>query len=190
MFAPGHHSAMKHAIGPRKEMGVRTLFNVLGPLTNPAKVERLLLGVFSQDLIGMMAEVLRKLGTKHALVVNSKDGLDEISISDKTKIAELKNGKIEEYLVDPEEFSLNIHKLETIKVETPDQSIELIKDVLKGGQGAASDIVAFNSGAAIYVAGLSDDLKSGIKKAKEVLKSGEGFKKLSDLVDLSQSFKE
>ena len=190
MFAPGHHSAMKHAISARREMGVRTLFNVLGPLTNPANVDKLLLGVFDRSLIQPMAEVLRELDVQHALVVNSKDGLDEISIGDTTNMAELKNGNIKTFDVNPEDFGFTTQPLDNIRVEDPQQSIALIRDVLSGNKSTASDIVAFNSGAAIYVSGLCENLISGIKKAKDILQSGKGLEKLNDLVELSQSFKE
>ncbi|BAO43004.1 anthranilate phosphoribosyltransferase [Thiolapillus brandeum] len=188
MFAPGHHSAMKHAIGPRREMGVRTIFNVLGPLTNPAGVPNLLLGVFSQDLLEPLAEVLQRLGARHVLVVHSRDGLDEISIGDKTEVAELKDGAIRRYSIRPEEFGMERATLDRIQVADAGESLAMIRSVLEDHPGPARDIVILNAGAAIYAAGLADDLKGGVDKAQAAIASGEARNRLDKLIIVSQSF--
>jgi anthranilate phosphoribosyltransferase len=183
MFAPMHHSAMKHAIGPRKEMAVRTVFNVLGPLTNPAGAPNQLLGVFSPDLVRPIAEVLKKLGSNHVLVVHADIGLDEISIEGTTRIAELKEGKITEYSVKPEDFGFTHQSLSSITVENSEQSLEMVKSVLSNVAGPARDIVALNAGAAIYAANLTDTLEGGIKRAIEVIESGLAMNKLNALIE-------
>lgn len=188
MFAPGHHSAMKHAIGPRKEMAVRTIFNVLGPLTNPAGVPNQLLGVFSDDLLEPIAEVLRRLGSRHVMVVHSRDGLDEISIGDSTEVAELKDGAVRRFAIAPEDFGVTRTTLESIRVDGPRQSVETIIAVLDNRPGPARDIVMLNAGAAIYVAGLADSLRQGIEKADQAIASGEARNRLDRLVVLTQSF--
>lgn len=188
MFAPGHHIAMKHAIGPRKEMAVRTMFNVLGPLTNPAGVPNQLLGVFSDDLLEPMAEVLRRLGSRHVMVVHSRDGLDEISIGDKTEVAELRDGQVRRFAIQPEDFGVTRSAIDTIRVEGPEDSVKAIIGVLDNGPGPARDIVMLNAGAAIYVAGLAASLKDGIAKADEAIASGEARNRLDRLVVLTQSF--
>jgi len=189
MFAPGHHSAMKHAIGPRKEMAARTVFNVLGPLTNPAGVPNLVLGVFSDELLEPLANVLKELGANHVMVVHSRDGLDEISIGDVTDVAELKDGEITRYTIEPEAFDLQRVAIDYIKADGPDQSVAMIRGLLGGEAGPARDIVALNAGAAIYVSGLADSLADGVKKAQQVLDSGDGLARLEKLAALSQSFK-
>ena len=189
MFAPGHHSAMKHAIGPRKEMAARTVFNVLGPLTNPAGVPNLVLGVFSDELLEPLANVLKELGANHVMVVHSRDGLDEISIGDVTDVAELKNGEITRYTIEPEAFDLQRVAIDYIKADGPDQSVAMIRGLLGGEAGPARDIVALNAGAAIYVSGLAGSLADGVKKAQQVLDSGDGLVRLEKLAALSQSFK-
>jgi anthranilate phosphoribosyltransferase len=189
MFAPGHHSAMKHAIGPRKEMAARTVFNVLGPLTNPAGVPNLVLGVFSDELIEPLANVLKALGGNHVMVVHSRDGLDEISIGDVTDVAELKDGEITRYTIEPEAFDLQRVAIDHIKADGPDQSVAMIRGLLGGEAGPARDIVALNAGAAIYVSGLAGSLADGVKKAQQVLDSGDGLARLEKLAALSQSFK-
>lgn len=188
MFAPGHHSAMKHAIGPRKEMAVRTVFNVLGPLTNPAGVPNQLLGVFSEELLDTMAEVLRRLGSRHVMVVHSRDGLDEISIGDKTEVAELKDGQILRFSIQPEDFGLSRSPLDAIRAADPQHSVKTIIGVLDNKPGPARDIVMLNAGAAIYVAGLADSLKDGVAKADLAISSGEARNRLDRLVVLTQSF--
>ncbi len=188
MFAPGHHSAMKHAIGPRREMGVRTVFNVLGPLTNPAGVPNQLLGVFSDELLEPLAEVLRKLGSRHVMVVHSRDGLDEISVGDKTEVAELRDGSVRRYAIQPEDFAIRRSPLERIRAEGPEDSVKTIIGVLDNTPGPARDIVVLNAGAAIYVAGLAGSLKEGVHKADQAIASGEARNRLDRLVVLTQSF--
>jgi len=187
MFAPKHHSAMKHAIGPRKEMAVRTIFNVLGPLTNPAGAPNQLLGVFSDELVEPLAEVLNALESNHVLVVHSADGMDEISIADETHVAELKNGTITTYTITPEQFGLERGKLEDLQVDGAEQSLAVIKSVFANTPGAARDIVIMNAGAAIYAADLVESLEDGINKAKEIIASGAAQTKLDELVSLSAS---
>ena len=189
MFAPLHHSAMKHAIGPRKEMAVRTIFNVLGPLTNPAGAPNQLLGVFSDELVEPLAEVLKKLGSHHVLVVHSKDGMDEISIGASTHISELKDGKIKTYTITPEQFGFDTTDISKLAVNGAEESLNIINSVLDNVKGPARDIVVLNSGAAIYAANLVASLEEGMKKADEVISSGAAKQKLEDLVALSQSFK-
>ena len=187
MFAPMHHSAMKHAIGPRKEMAVRTIFNVLGPLTNPAGAPNQLLGVFEDALVEPLAEVLNKLGSNHVMVVHSEDGMDEISIGAATNVSELKDGKVTSYKITPEEFGFTKTSISELAVSGAEESLAVIKKVLDNEDGPAKDIVTFNSGAAIYVAGLADSLKDGIGKAKEVIASGAAKSKLEELVKLSSA---
>ncbi|MDH5370816.1 MAG: anthranilate phosphoribosyltransferase, partial [Gammaproteobacteria bacterium] len=188
MFAPMHHSAMKHAIGPRKEMAVRTIFNVLGPLTNPAGAPNQLLGVFADELVEPLAEVLNKLGSNHVMVVHSEDGMDEISIGAATKVAELKNGKVTSYHITPEQFGLKKTNIKELAVNSAEESLAVIQSVLNNEAGPAKDIVKFNSGAAIYVAGLADSLEAGIEKAEEVIASGAAKAKLDELINISNSF--
>lgn len=187
MFAPKHHRAMKHAIGPRREMGVRTIFNVLGPLTNPASAPNQVLGVFSVELLEPLANVLKQLGSKHVLVVHSEDGMDEISISSATQVAELKNGQITTYTVTPEQFGLQRANIASLKVDDAAQSLEMIQSVFDNTQNAALDIVKLNAGAAIYAAGLSDDLAQGIQKAAEVIANGTAKKKFESLIQYTQT---
>ncbi|MDT8405338.1 anthranilate phosphoribosyltransferase [Sulfuriflexus sp.] len=187
MFAPRHHSAMKHAIGPRKEMGVRTIFNILGPLTNPAGAPNQLLGVFTAELVEPLAEVLKALGSNHVLVVHSEDGMDEISIAAPTKVAELKNGEITTYTVTPAQFGVESGKLEDLAVDGPEASLKIVMQVLDNVPGAARDIVVLNAGAAIYAADLVESLEAGVKKAQEVIASGAARNKLDELVKLSNS---
>ena len=187
MFAPMHHSAMKHAIGPRKEMAVRTIFNVLGPLTNPAGAPNQLLGVFADDLVEPLAEVLNKLGSNHVMVVHSEDGMDEISIGAATKVSELKDGKVTSYSITPEQFGFNKTNISELAVSGAEESLAVINKVLNNETGPAKDIVTFNSGAAIYVAGLADSLEAGIEKAEEVIASGAAKAKLEELVKLSNN---
>jgi len=188
MFAPGHHSAMKHAIGPRREMGVRTIFNILGPLTNPAGVPNQLLGVFSEELIEPLAQVLQKLGSRHVMVVHSRDGLDEISIADKTEVAELKDGRIRRFSIQPEDFDIKRSAIDDIKAIDAADSLNIIRSVLDNQPGPARDIVQLNAGAAIYTAGLADSLADGIRQADKAIISGEARNRLDKLAVLSQSF--
>ncbi len=187
MFAPKHHGAMKHAIGPRKEMGVRTIFNVLGPLTNPAGAPNQLLGVFSKDLVEPLAKVLANLGSNHVLVVHSEDGMDEISIGAPTFVAELKEGEISTYTITPEDFGMSKTDISALKVEDAAQSLTVVKEVLKNQPGPARDIVVLNAGASLYAAGLADTLAAGVKKAGEVIASGTALDKLDELVTKSNN---
>jgi len=188
MFAPAHHGAMKHAIGPRREMGVRTLFNVLGPLTNPAGAPNQVLGVFSDTLLEPLASVLLRLGSRHVLVVHARDGLDEISVGDKTEVAELKDGQIHRYSVQPEDFGIQRAPVSRLQVASARESLELIRSVLEDHPGPARDIVCLNAGAAIYAAGIGSSLGDGIKRADVAIAGGEARNKLDQLVVLSQSF--
>lgn len=188
MFAQKHHGAMKHAIGPRREMGVRTVFNLLGPLTNPANAPHQVLGVFDKQWLRPMAEVLKTLGSKHVLVVHADDGLDEISIGADTYVAELKDGSIREYTITPEEFGFNRSDIGQLSVSSAAESLAMIKDLFANKTGAAFDIVAFNAGAAIYVADLAPSLQDGIQQAHTLIASGAAQQKLDALVQLSQQF--
>jgi len=182
MFAPNHHSAMKHAAPVRRELGVRTLFNLLGPLTNPAGAQNQVMGVFHRDLTAKLARVLQQLGSRHVLVVHGADGMDEISISGPTYIAELKNGTVIEYVVQPQDFDLQTSPLDSIRVANADEARTMLLSVLDNQPGAARDIVQLNAGAAIYVAGLTATLQEGVKKAKEVIASGAAKNKLEALI--------
>lgn len=188
MFAPKHHSAMKHAIGPRKEMGVRTLFNLLGPLTNPAGTPNQVLGVFSKQWVRPVADALNKLGSNHVMVVHAEDGMDEISISSPTFVAELKNGSITEYSIKPEDFGMSQHPVNNIRVHNADESLEMVNSVLNNENNSARDIVVLNAGAAIYVSGLASSHQAGIDKALEVIASGAAKQKLLDLINITNSF--
>jgi len=187
MFAPSHHGAMKHAIGPRRELGVRTLFNILGPLTNPAGVPNQVLGVFSEALLVPLAEVLQRLGSRHVMVVHARDGLDEISIGDYTEVAELKEGEIRRYSLRPEDYGLKRAALDAIRVSGPEQSLAMLQEVLGGQPGPARDIVLLNAGAAIYVAGLTENLAEGVRWAAAAIDSGEARHRFERLVALTQS---
>ena len=188
MFAPAHHSAMKHAIGPRREMAARTIFNILGPLTNPAGVPNQVLGVFDDELLDPLANVLQRLGSRHVMVVHSRDGLDEISIGDKTEVAELKDGRVRRFSIHPEEFGMTRAPLELIKVDSAEQSLGVMRSVLEDTPGPARDIVQLNAGAAIYTAGLADSLAQGVAQAGRAIASGEARNRLDRLVILTQGF--
>lgn len=185
MFAPAHHSAMKHAVGPRKELGMRTIFNMLGPLTNPAKVKRQVIGVFNGELCRPLAEVLGRLGSEHVMVVHAKDGLDEISLATETKIAELKNGSVREYTIKPEDFGIESQSLIGLTVTNAAESLTLINDALGGRKGQyaekAANIIALNAGAAIYVSGAAGSLTDGIEMARDAIGSGLAGEKLREL---------
>jgi anthranilate phosphoribosyltransferase len=187
MFAPNFHGAMKYAAPVRKELGVRTMFNVLGPLTNPAGAENQVMGVFHPDLVGIQARVLQRLGSRHVLVVNGSDGLDEITISGPTNVAELKVGQVTEYTVTPEQFGLQSAPLDEIRVADAAGAKAMLLGVLDNQAGAARDIVLLNAGAAIYVAGLTDSLAHGVKKATEVIASGAARSKLEQLIQTSNA---
>jgi len=186
MFAPLHHSAMKHAIGPRKEMAVRTIFNLLGPLTNPASAPNQVVGVFSDTWVEPIAEVLKRLNSQHVLVVHSEDGLDEISIAAPTKVAELHNGNISTYTITPEDFGLSRADLNHIQVNSITESVSMLEGVLDNKAGAARDIVILNAGAAIYAAGLSESLELGIKQAQTVISNGSARNKLAEWIEFTQ----
>lgn len=188
LFAQKHHSAMRHAIGPRKEMKVRTIFNVLGPLTNPASAPYQVLGVFAKEWQRPMASVLQSLGSKHVMVVHAEDGLDEISISSPTHVVELKNNQISEYTIQPEDFGMQKQSLSHIQVDTAEQSLAMIHEALSGNDSAARNIVALNAGAAIYVSGLADSLQQGVEKALTILSQGTAKQKLVELVNKTNSF--
>ena len=186
MFAPNHHSAMKHSAPVRRELGVRTLFNLLGPLTNPASANRQIMGVFSKDLTLKLAKVLQNLGSQQVMVVHGADGMDEISFTGDTFVAELKDGKITEYTLNPAQFGLPLHDLNLIRVENAAQSSAMILDVLAGKANtkisAARDIVLLNAGAAIYTAGLQPSINAGIEHAAQVIDSGQALTKLQALI--------
>lgn len=186
MFAPNHHSAMKHAVGPRKELATRTIFNLLGPLTNPAEAPNELMGVYRYNLVKPLAEVLQQLGANHVMVVHSNDGMDEISIADTTNVAELKNGEIKTYQITPEDFGMVKSDVQALKVSNADESYEIMQSVLDNQAGPAKDIVLLNAGAAIYCANLVEDLKTGIKKADEVISNGMAREKLTKLISLTR----
>ena len=187
MFAPAHHSAMKHAIGPRKELAVRTIFNVLGPLTNPAKAPNQVMGVYDKSLIEPIANVLKELGSRHVMVVHSADGLDELSIADKTYVAELKEGVVTTYTIYPEELGLVLGDLNDIKADDAKDSLNIIKDAFSGKEGAARDIISLNAGAAIYVCGLTNSLMSGIERSRLALSDGSAQQKLDDYIKISNN---
>ncbi len=192
MFAPAHHGAMKHAIGPRRELGCRTIFNILGPMTNPAGVTRQLIGVFTRELCRPMAEVMQRLGAEHIMVVCSKDGLDEISLATVTHVAELKDGEITEYDLTPEDLGLKSQSLVGLTVDSSDESLKLIKAAFGRNHDEttekARDMIALNAGAAIYIAGLANTPKMGVEMALDAMGSGLAAGKMSELADFSQCF--
>lgn len=189
MFAPNHHSAMKFAAPVRRELGVRTIFNLLGPMTNPASSKRQVMGVFDKTLTSKLAQVLQKLGSEHVLVVHGADGMDEISFAGDTFVAELKDGKISEYTVNPQQFGFATHQLQEIQIQNAEESKAMILDVLKNQaqckNKAARDIVLLNAGAAIYVAGIASSLMDGIQKARTVIDNGSALNKLNALIQRS-----
>ena len=187
MFAPNHHPAMKNVAPIRKEMGVRTLFNILGPLTNPAGAPNILMGVFHEDLVGIQVRALERLGAEHALVVYGRDGLDEVSLGGATLVGELKNGQVREYEIHPEDFGLSMASTRSLRVETPEQSRQILLDVLQGKEGPARDIVALNAGAALYAANVVPSIAEGLARAQHAIDSGQAKAKLDALVAFSQS---
>jgi anthranilate phosphoribosyltransferase len=187
MFAPNHHGAMKHAAPVRRELGVKTIFNILGPLTNPAGARQQVMGVFHHDLVGIQARVLQRLGSRRVMIVHGAEGLDEISISGPTLVAELKEGDITEYTIAPQDFGLGVHDSAAIRVESIEQSKSLLLSALGNEAGAARDVVAFNAGASIYVAGLAPTLGGGVEKALAVIESGAARKKLDAFVAFTRS---
>ncbi len=187
MFAPAHHSAMRHAIAARKERATRTIFIVLGPLTNPASAPNQVIGVFSDDLLETMAEVSLTLGSKHVMVVRSEDGLDEISITGPTNVVELHDGKITRYQVKPSDFGMSEASLDDLRVDSPQQSLQVIRDVLDNKQGPALDVVCLNAGAALYVAGVADSLKGGVDLARMTIKMAKAKDVLARLIAVSNT---
>jgi anthranilate phosphoribosyltransferase len=186
MFAPNHHPAMKNVAPVRKELGVRTIFNILGPLTNPASAPNILMGVFHPDLVGIQVRALQRLGAEHALVVYGRDGMDEVSLGAATLVGELKKGEITEYEIHPEDFGLPMASNRALKVQTPEQSSAMLTGVLDNAPGAARDIVILNAGAALYAANVSDSLQAGIVAARAALDSGAARAKLEQLRTVSK----
>jgi anthranilate phosphoribosyltransferase len=186
MFAPAHHSAMKHAAPVRRELGVRTIFNILGPLTNPAGAQRQVMGVFHQDLVGIQIRVLQRLGAQRGMTLYGLEGLDEVSVSGQTMVGELKDGKISEYLVHPERFGLPVHDPRALRVSTVEESRKVVVAALENAGGPARDIVALNAGAAIYVGGQAPSFEDGVEKAFELIKSGAARAKLDAFVKFTQ----
>ncbi len=187
MFAQKHHSAMRHAIGPRKEMAVRTIFNVLGPLTNPAGAPNQVIGVFGGDLVEPLAHVLKQLGSRHVMVVHAEDGMDEISISTKTSVAELKDGEISSYSISPGDFGIEVADSSALRVDGVEQSLAMIQSVLANNAGPALDIVVMNAGAAIYVSGVASSLEEGMQKARTAIAEGKASTVLTNLVAKTNS---
>ncbi|QKO23646.1 anthranilate phosphoribosyltransferase [Rhodoferax sp. BAB1] len=185
MFAPNHHPAMKNVAPVRRELGIKTLFNILGPLTNPAGAPNILMGVFHADLVGIQVRALQRLGTEHAVVVYGKDGMDEISLGAATLVGELKNGEIREYEIHPEDFGLTMASTRALKVDTPEASRAMLMGVLDNQPGAARDIVILNAGAALYAANVADSMAAGMARAREVIASGAAKAKLEQLVTVA-----
>ena len=186
MFAPNHHPAMKNVAPVRRELGIKTIFNILGPLTNPASAPNILMGVFHADLVGIQVRALQRLGAEHALVVYGKDGMDEVSLGAATLVGELKDGQITEYEVHPEDFGLTMVSNRALRVDTPEQSRAMLMSVLDNQDGAARDIVALNAGVALYAANVAPTMQAGVDLAREALRSGAAKAKLAQLVALSQ----
>jgi len=189
MFAPAHHSAMKHAAPVRKELGVRTIFNILGPLTNPAGAKNQLMGVFHPDLVGIQVRVLQRLGSKHVMTVHGLDGLDEISISGETLVGELRNGEINEYRLHPSQVGMELYDRRAIEVHTVEESKEMILAVLGNQPGPARSIAALNAGAAIYVSGVAASYKAGVERALRAIESGDARRKLDEFVAFTKKLK-
>lgn len=186
MFAPNHHPAMKNVAPVRRELGVRTIFNILGPLTNPASAPNILMGVFHPDLVGIQVRALQRLGAEHALVVYGKDGMDEVSLGAATVVGELRNGEITEYEIHPEDFGVAMASNRALRVETPEQSMKMLKGVLDKEPGAARDIVVLNAGAALYAANVAESMKAGIELARKAIDSGAAKGKLEQLVSTTK----
>ena len=188
MFAQTHHSAMRYVVGPRKEIGQKSIFNVLGPLTNPASAKRQVLGVYDKKWMTPIAEVLDELGSEHLLIVHSRDGLDEISLASRTYMTEMRDGKISEYEVSPEDFNFETDTLEGLQVNSPQESLDLAKLALQGEHKKASSMICMTAGAALYVSDIANSLESGVELAKRSVESGEGLKKLNQLVEFTSQF--
>ena len=187
MFAPNHHPAMKNVAPVRREMGVKTFFNILGPLTNPADAPNILMGVFHPDLVGIQVRALQRLGAEHAVVVYGRDGMDEVSLGAATLVGELKDGQITEYEIHPEDFGLPMQSNRSIKVATPEESVAMLRSVLAGEAGAARDIVLLNAGVALYTAGVAPSMKDGIALARTAIDSGAAKAKLDQVAEFSQA---
>lgn len=187
MFAPNHHPAMKNVAPVRKELGVRTMFNILGPLTNPASAPHILMGVFHPDLVGIQVRALQRLGAEHAVVVYGRDGMDEISLGAATLVGELQNGQITEYEIHPEDFGLTMASNRALKVDTPEQSMAMLRSVLDNQPGPARDIVMVNAGAALYAANVASSIADGLERAREVIASGAAKDKLAQFVAFGQN---
>jgi anthranilate phosphoribosyltransferase len=186
MFAPNHHPAMKNVAPVRKELGVRTMFNILGPLTNPASAPNILMGVFHSDLVGIQVRALQRLGAEHAVVVYGRDGMDEISLGAATLVGELKNGQITEYEIHPEDFGLTMASNRALRVDTPEQSMAMLRGVLDNEPGAARDIVMINAGAALYAANVASSIADGLARARVAIESGAAKAKLAQFVAFGQ----
>jgi anthranilate phosphoribosyltransferase len=186
MFAPNHHPAMKNVAPVRKELGVRTMFNILGPLTNPASAPNILMGVFHSDLVGIQVRALQRLGAEHVVVVYGRDGMDEISLGAATLVGELKNGQITEYEIHPEDFGLTMASNRALRVETPEQSMAMLRGVLDNEPGAARDIVMINAGAALYAANIASSIDDGLALARLAIESGAAKAKLAQFVSFGQ----
>jgi anthranilate phosphoribosyltransferase len=187
MFAPNHHPAMKNVAPMRKELGIKTIFNLLGPLTNPASAPNILMGVFHADLVGIQVRALQRLGAEHAVVVYGKDGMDEVSLGAATLVGELKNGEISEYEIHPEDFGLIMASSRALKVETPAESKAMLLGVLDNVTGAARDIVILNAGVALYAANVADSIRAGVALAQDAVASGAARAKLAQLVLMAQA---
>jgi anthranilate phosphoribosyltransferase len=187
MFAPNHHPAMKNVAPVRKELGVRTIFNILGPLTNPASAPNILMGVFHPDLVGIQVRALQRLGAEHALVVYGRDGMDEVSLGAATLVGELKNGEITEYEIHPEDFGVAMASNRAFKVETPQESLAMMREVLDDRRGPARDVVLLNAGAALYAANVAGSIREGIEQARAAVESGAARTKLEQLVRVSKA---
>jgi anthranilate phosphoribosyltransferase len=185
LFAPAHHAATKHAVAPRKEIGLRTFFNLLGPLTNPAEAPNQVMGVFAKEWMNKTAQVLKKLGSRHVMVVFSEDGMDEISLSAPTYVCELKNAEIREYTIKPEDFGIATQPCDSLIVKSAAESLALINQAFSEGKGKAADILALNAGAAIYVSGKAQNMQEGVKLAQDVLQSGLVKNKFKQLIELT-----
>lgn len=189
MFAPNHHTAMKHAAPVRRELGVRTLFNILGPLTNPAGAPNQVLGVFHPDLVGIQVRVLQRLGSEHVMVVYGMNGMDEISLSGETMVGELHNGEVREYLIHPSDFGLPVYDSRVLRVANKEESVQCIQRALANEDGPVRDIVLLNAGAALYCAGVAGSVAEGVKRAREAVASGKAMAKLSQFVSVTNRFR-
>jgi anthranilate phosphoribosyltransferase len=188
MFAPNHHPAMKNVAPVRKELGVRTIFNILGPLTNPAAAPNILMGVFHSDLVGIQVRALQRLGTEHALVVYGRDGLDEVSLGAATMVGELRDGQVREYEIHPEDFGFSMSSQRSLRVETPAQSRAMLQSVLGNEAGAARDITLLNAGVALYAANVAPSIQDGVALAREALASGSALQKMNQFIARTQAF--